>query len=59
MLTIERDGQKVCVNGRIEQLIRSLLSKMEIITRNDKVHVGFDCAGPSVSVEIKVREVVP
>jgi tetrahydromethanopterin S-methyltransferase subunit F len=59
MVEIIVDGQVRRVNGRIEQLIRSILSKVEIITRNDKVHVGFDCAGPSVSIEIKVREVVP
>ena len=59
MVEIKVDGKTSCINGRIEQMIRSLLSKKEIITQNDKVHIGFDCAGPALSVEIKVREVVP
>ena len=59
MVEITIDGQKRRVSGRIERIVRWLVSNLEAVTLPDKVHIGFDCAGPVLSVETKVREMVP
>ena len=52
-----QDGRRSYeLRGRVEALVRWVVQNEERITRPTKVQVTFDCAGKTVSAEVRERE---
>jgi len=56
MLRLVDDSTEVTVTGRVAMIMRWLVANAERVTRPQKIQLTFDCAGSSVSAEVKERE---
>jgi len=57
-LSVLDGDREYCVRGRIALIVRWLVARAERLMIPDRLAVTFDCAGSSVSAEVKEREAV-
>jgi hypothetical protein len=50
------DGKRIEVGERVFTMVRWLILRRERVAAPEKVRIAFDCAGSTVSAEVKERE---
>jgi hypothetical protein len=50
------DGKRIEVDKRVATMVRWLLMRRERVAAPERVRIAFDCAGSTVSAEVKERE---
>ena len=55
-MILEIDGKRIEIDGRVATLVRWLVARRGKVTAPDKIQIAFNCAGSSVSAEVKERE---
>jgi hypothetical protein len=56
MLRLVDDSSETVMTGRVATIMRWLAANVERVTLPQKIQITFDCAGASVSAEVKERE---
>lgn len=53
---VENDGRRYELRGRVAQMVHWLSTRADRLMESPKISITFDCAGQTVSAEIKERE---